>query len=100
MNTILDFLKSRNIENADQVAREMDCNKVDLAVISVLKEDDYKLCDWLPGYGDRMALINWSKQNQYKKNKKNNLLDKLMNKVKNENRRSFGEMCSSDDTDQ
>lgn len=47
-----------------------------------------------------MALINWSKQNQYKKSKKNNLLDKLMNKVKNEKRRSFGEMCSSDDTDQ
>lgn len=44
-----------------------------------------------------MALINWSKQNQYKKN---NLLDKLMYKVKNENRRSFSEMCSSDDTDQ
>jgi len=63
----------------------------------MLKEDDYKLRDWLPGYGDRMALINWSKQNQYKKN---NLLDKLINKVNYENRRSFGEMCSSDDTDQ
>ncbi|XP_025198860.1 uncharacterized protein LOC112597137, partial [Melanaphis sacchari] len=98
MNTILDFLKSRNIHNAYQVAREMDSNKVDRAVISISKEDDPKLRYWLPGYGDRMALINWSQQNHYKKNKNNYLLDKLKYKVKNEGRRSFSEMCSSDET--
>lgn len=55
------------------------------------------------GYRDMVIEWLWStgpNKINIKKNKKNNLLDKLMNKVKNENRRSFGEMCSSDDTDQ
>lgn len=37
-----------------------------------------------------------SKQNQNKKYKKDNLLDKLVDKVKNSSKRSFSEMNSPD----
>lgn len=67
--------------------------------MAALKEDDFKLSQWIPRYGDRIALINWSKQNK-NKNKKNNLLDKLMEKVKNSNKRVLSEINSHDDFDQ
>ncbi|VVC30702.1 HECT domain [Cinara cedri] len=81
MTSILEFLSSRNVPDAEQICQKMEFTKVDINVLSALTEDDFLLNEWLPKHEDRMAIINWAKQIQ---SSEINLFDELPNVLNDE----------------
>ncbi|VVC44781.1 HECT domain [Cinara cedri] len=79
MDLILEFLRSRNIPDAEEICQKMDLTKVDINVLAALTEYDFLLYEWLPKDEDRMALIDWAKEVQSKEGASNVLPNIVLN---------------------
>ncbi|XP_038065173.1 uncharacterized protein LOC119735517 isoform X2 [Patiria miniata] len=76
-----DFLKKRDVD--DQCIQRMEEDKIDLEVICLMSDD--ALRDYLPRYGDRIAVVSFAKskdkQSQGNTDRKTSLVESLKNKM-------------------
>ncbi|XP_043954037.1 uncharacterized protein LOC122820560 [Gambusia affinis] len=81
MSYLSEFLRARGVPEA--AIAVMEEQKIDSDVISLM--DDATLENYLPSYGDRIAVFNYCKSKQPLSKRKQGLLQRLREKMKNRN---------------
>ncbi|XP_053734436.1 uncharacterized protein LOC128766904 [Synchiropus splendidus] len=90
MSSTSDFLRSRGV--SEDIISLMEEQRIDSDVISLM--DDESLANYIPCYGDRIALFNFCKTKQPPLKRKNGLLEKLREKMKLRNESAKGDTAS------
>ncbi|XP_076866769.1 uncharacterized protein LOC143518184 [Brachyhypopomus gauderio] len=79
MSDLNEFLRGRGVpEDSISIMEEQ---KIDSAVIALM--DDAALANYIPSYGDRIAIFNFCKSKQPLSQRKQGLLQKLREKMQN-----------------
>lgn len=86
------FLQSRNVPNEDIIRMQRD--KIDMAVLLVMSDDEMK--EYIPSYGDRVAVLSYCRQHNHNPDKEA-VLERLRSKIGStrKKKRELNEGCDS-----